>query len=160
MTDPAQACGNCQWGKDVMKTIWLVGAALMLSACVPDKEPPKPFVMAEGIVAKDVGVKLIFAREYRKAITPNVEVVVTLDSDSYFGRVRSYSTGMLRQLDGKRVHFMLENIAERIVQQELIAPVEQAVEEIIAADAAYMKSNPGEIVDTTGARWVRVHEVK
>lgn len=134
--------------------------SMVLFGCTDPTQPVVKEVaplVTDGITIKDGRQELLFERQYRKAITDHVEVSITFKNEPYFtgGRYNKYVFGTLRQSDGKLVSFPMYEIAERIIQTELIETVGQAIAEMIAMDKAYIESSPQEFVDTDGNRWMR-----
>jgi hypothetical protein len=67
-----------------------------------------------------------------------------------------FTSGELTQSNGRWVLFEPERPADKILDREILPIVQRFCDEILALDAAYVKSDPGEFVDVRGVRWRRV----
>ena len=141
-----------------MRTILMMGL-LMLSACHA-QEPQAPVVPASpidlsAISVQDARNEVLFERVYRKGLNDHVHIEMHLKNSDMFGRPNRYQMATLEQTDGRYIHFPINRIAQYVIQADLIPAIEQAVQEILAMDKAFIESKPREFTDTKGVRWIR-----
>lgn len=124
----------------------------------PGCDMPKTEIPAEVSLA-GISVNAIpsdpprFERKYTVPLTDGRSAHVSLYTSPRTGRTESY--GELRQANGNYVLFDIRRIAEKILDPALVPQVEEAVRKMVAADKAFMASDPKEFTDTAGKHWVR-----
>ena len=95
-----------------------------------------------------------FNRRYTARVNDYVSLKVELRS-SYGGS--RFDMSELDQSNGKWVLFDLSAPADKILDRDILPTVEKLCEEIVAIDAAYIRSAPSEFVDEAGVKWRRVN---
>lgn len=109
-----------------------------------------------GITVKDVSPDVPeFKREYQVDIDGR-RLKVTIRN--FGGALGLYRTGELTQWNGKWILFDPDNVADKIIDPELVPLIEQRCREIDQLDAAFRNSTPSEFTDTGGTTWRRVQK--
>lgn len=93
-----------------------------------------------------------FRREYSKRLDGRALIEIEARTWEFGRRVG----GTLIQPNGNRIWFEPERIADKIIDPLLVPLVQQAVDEIMALDRAFIASDPKEFIDSKGRPWRRV----
>lgn len=93
-----------------------------------------------------------FKRRYVSQITE--EVTARLEAKTYsFGR---HYFAELKQRNGSWVYFDPKNVADKILDRDLVPIVEEWCGAILEADDEFVRSKPIEFVDERGNTWQRL----
>lgn len=128
---------------------------IVLSMCACSTPEPKLVVQTKisNITIMDVpGDVPEFERTYSSQITP--EVSIKLTAKLFLFEPVTWD-GELRQSDGRYVFFDPKNPADKILDRDLVAPVEKICKEAISTDEAWRASKPNEWTDKDGTTWRR-----
>ncbi len=107
----------------------------------------------DGLAIEEVaGDRPAFRRIYKVTINNSVSMKITI-RNSYRG---TYINGELDQTGGKWVLFDPESPADKILDREILPTVQKYCAQILEVDKTFRRSNPGEFVDESGAKWRRV----
>jgi len=90
---------------------------------------------------------------YTASLPRGCKLKVALYTSSYGTR---YDSSEITQSNGRWVLFDLKAPADKILDRELLPDIEALCEEIRRLDAAFLRSQPNEFTDNTGATWRRV----
>lgn len=95
--------------------------------------------------------------EFRREYLATIEGGFTIKASfHYFIGSRFSSYAEIQQPGGKWILFDLANVADKIIDRDLVPKVERIARQIIAMDAEFCRNLPNEYIDSTGAHWVRV----
>jgi hypothetical protein len=94
-----------------------------------------------------------FKREYTAKLDDGRSIKITVYS--LFSRCDRTTNGELTQSNGRWVLFDPKNIADKILDPNLVPLIEGRVAEILRLDANFMSNAPGEFVDEDGTTWQR-----
>lgn len=98
-----------------------------------------------------------FARIYQANLSKDRKLKVTI-----IGRTQHYDLlpnidkiGQIDQFDGKWTIFDPDDVADKIIDPQLVPEVQKLCSEINAADKKYRENKPSEFTDESGTTWVR-----
>jgi hypothetical protein len=116
-------------------------------------------------VVHDDDDKRNFIKEWHYQVTPAVQMNVTSKLQPWLEKCDSWScspyaltfSDKLKQNDGNWILFDCDNVAEKIIDRDLVLKVEDACKTVHSAATDYWKSNndPSEFTDASGRVWKR-----
>lgn len=130
-----------------------VGRFLRFLGWRPAPQPIVPLVAPRDLVIsiKEIpGDRPQFKRQYSATLSERGSIAVTMKT--FLGRT---SSGELKQPNGRWVYFDPDNIADRIIDRDLVKLVEQAVAQIYELDRQFIAANPRSFTDDSGVVWSR-----
>ena len=113
-----------------------------------------PYVLGE-ISIKDVPNEApAFKRKYMATVKPGITITIKAKTWYVFSSERQYS-GELNQGLGfdKWILFNPDNIADKILDHELVPKIQSLTDQIIITDKKWIASNPQLFTDESGRTW-------
>jgi hypothetical protein len=93
-----------------------------------------------------------FRRDYESVIVRGIKVKISVRRGFFRGSY--YKSGELTQPNGKWVLFDPEDVADKILDPEILGEVERVCSDIIAMDNAWRSEPKRAFVDKNGQQWV------
>lgn len=139
-------------------------AVMAASGCHKPPAPPPVGTLTSDAVTDQVANRSFF-KTWHLQITPEVQMNVTSELTPWLEKCDSSSCGEfalgfsdeLKQRDGKWVNFDCDNVAEKIIDRDLVPKVETACSSVHEIAKMYwIKHNdPTEFTDDKGRVWKR-----
>lgn len=141
-----------------------IAVALAISGCRKQQLHVLPGTLTSDAVTDGVSNR-DFLKTWHLQVTPEVQMNVTTTLTPWLKKCDSHSCGafalsfsdQLNQRDGKWVVFDCDNVAEKIIDRDLVPKVEAACSSVHEIAKEYWKkhNDPGEFTDEKGRVWKR-----
>jgi len=132
--------------------IFVVFMALLLSGC--SKILPTSETVDEVKITLSQAYPPEFERIYKFRIeTPTRTVELTITAQTFLGS--RMVRGELTQSNGRWILFDPDQVAEKIIDRELVPIVQEKCNEILRVDKNFVDSKPDRFKDTSGDTWIR-----
>lgn len=132
----------------------------LIAGCSKPVPPVDLAVKPDFTVAEATSDMLAFHVVYTRNLTNNRALKITATSNAYLGQDAFVSfQDSLLQTNGKWAIFDCENIAERVIDTDLVSEITPLCVEGHALGKEYWEKRnyaPDEFVDTTGVHWKKV----